>query len=84
MKKRYEKPMVYFEDMSFDTAIAQVCQTLQYVGNCNTNPHDELGCSPFQAENGLIFIDADKKSCNEGAFYCYHTNASLNGLASGS
>lgn len=81
MKKTYEKPMAYFEDMSFDTAIADVC-TAVIVDECKSNNFG-LDCVAYKIPGdpfGFTYFDEEKIVCN--AFkYCYHVSAGVQNLS---
>lgn len=80
MKKTYEKPMVYFEDMSLDTAIASTCTSWYYMNQCQTNAATGDECSKFMGATGKIYFASEKEICEDGAFMCYHASAASYGL----
>lgn len=76
MKKTYEKPMAYFEDMSFDTAIASLCDWI-YTTTCNTqlSGTDHGECMQFGPDINTKWFTADTVVCEDGECICYHISA---------
>lgn len=76
MRKKYEKPKVYFEEMRLDTAIADAC-TLYVFSNCSVNNFGEnAGCQKYGNES-IVFV-ADNL-CPTEALECYHVSAATAG-----
>lgn len=82
MKKTYVKPMVYFENMQFDSAIAiSQCKAV-LVSDCQAKESVGASCTPFAFstcppdklfdENGVV--------C-EYEWECYHISAGVQGLS---
>lgn len=82
MKRQYEKPMVYFEDMSFDTAIASTCNWV-YTTDCQTvllGP-GQYECLEFGPDLGTKFFTSNLSECEGGVWVCYHVAAAEHKLA---
>lgn len=71
MKKEYKKPLVMFEEIAFDTAIADAC-TYQVIGSVNHG--DETLCEPVISypDLGKVYVLNGFLECTDGAAYCYH------------
>ena len=71
MKKEYKKPLVMFEEIAFDTAIADAC-TYQVIGS--VNHVDETVCEPVISypDLGKVYVLNGVSECIDGAAYCYH------------
>lgn len=70
MKKEYKKPLVMFEEIAFDTAIADAC-TYQVI---NVVLRDETVCEPVISypDLGKVYVSNGVSECTDGAAYCYH------------
>ncbi len=71
MKKEYKKPLVMFEEIAFDTAIADAC-TYQVIDIVNVG--EETVCEPviFYPDLGKVYVLDGGLKCKDGAAYCYH------------
>lgn len=82
MKKSYQKPMVFFEDMSFDSAIANTdqCSAVITTSGCQTDLATDL-CIIYKIP-GLpdTFFNTDKNICSAYK-ECYHTSVGVQGLS---
>ena len=69
MKKKYKKPIVMFEEIAFNTAIADACgfYAINWVNN------SESICEPiFKSDKVPVTYVADEISGCTSEFYCYH------------
>lgn len=69
MKKKYKKPIVMFEEIAFNTAIADACgfYAISWVSN------SESMCEPiFKSDKVPVTYVADEISQCTSKFYCYH------------
>lgn len=70
MRKKYQKPQILFEDMTFNTAIS-AC-TAQIATGCQTIDTDKGPVTPTEMEGeDLIFFIKGIIGC-EMEFECYH------------
>lgn len=70
MKKKYKKPIVMFEEIAFNTAIADACgfYAISWVNN-----NSESICEPiFKSDKVPVTYVADGISDCTSWFYCYH------------
>lgn len=80
MKKTYEKPMVYFEELSFDTTIADMCSAV-LTNECQTNAATGDLCTKYEIPGsilGFVYFDAKLEVC-EASMECYHVHAGVFG-----
>lgn len=80
MKKTYEKPIVRFEDMQFDSTIAQNC-AWYYIGDCEeTTLLAAESCRPYSGgiDGVVYFVANDVDICSGGSFDCYHAPIATN------
>lgn len=70
MKKRYQKPEVYFEDFELSTNIATAC------GVPTKTSHDGVCGITIPGVPGIVFISGPASQCTRGADgdydICYH------------
>lgn len=83
MKKHYQKPMAYFEDMRFDSAIAASQCSAIIVENCQPIGATGDACTPYNFADCApnIYFTSDPEVCSDGEFTCYHTSAGVQGLS---
>lgn len=79
LKKKYIKPMVAFEDMQLNSAIASCDIVYTTESACSTLMDGLEGSSyPIQVggPDGFTFFNLSYTICKNGEYYCYHPGAS--------